>query len=326
MRRLTWTIVFVAVAGLVLAYCRAANRDESSTAVPRPLTVAFLGDQGAGEKARRVLQLIKAEGAELVLAQGDLGYGKPPEKWDAMVTEVLGADFPYFATIGNHDVRHWRGEDGYQVRLQARLDRIEGARCTGDLGVRAVCSYRGLTFIQSGIGTLPDRPDEPDHIAFLKDQLARSEGPWLVCSWHKNQREMQLGLKKDEVGWAAYEACREAGAIIATAHEHSYSRTHLMDSFQQKSVASTSSTLRISEGRTFAFVSGLGGRSIRAQERGGPWWAAVYTKNQKANYGALFCTFFENGELNRASCYFKDVDGAIPDRFDIINERQYHIG
>lgn len=324
MKRAAWTIIAVSVAAFVLAYCLAADRDGSG--VPRPLTVAFIGDQGAGESARRVLELIRAEGAELVLHQGDLGYGKPPAEWDALITDVFGADFPYFATIGNHDVHRWYGADGYQVRLQARLDRIEGAHCTGDLGVKAVCSYRGLTFIQSGIGTLPDRPDEPDHIAFLKEQLARSEGPWTVCSWHKDQREMQLGHKADEVGWAAYEACREAGAIIATAHEHSYSRTHLMDNFQRKSIASTASTLHISEGRTFAFVSGLGGRSIRAQERGGPWWAAVYTKVQKANYGALICTFFENGELDRASCYFKDLDGAVPDRFDIINERQYHMG
>ena len=43
---------------------------------------------------------------------------------------------------------------------------------------------------------------------------------WKICSRHKNQRAMQLGKKKDAVGWAAYEACREAGAIIATGQEY----------------------------------------------------------------------------------------------------------
>ena len=299
-----------------------ANEDVSSRGVvSRPLTVAFIGDQGMGKYARRVLELISAEGAEMVLHQGDLGYGEPPEKWDALITDVLGADFPYFATIGNHDVDDWYGADGYQAFLQARLDRIEAARCSGDLGVQAFCSYRGLFFIQSGIGTLPDEPDHPDHIAFLKAELTGSKAPWKVCSWHKVQREVQLGHKPDEVGWAAYEACREAGAIIATGHEHSYSRTHLIDDFKSMSVASSSSTLHISKGRTFAFVSGLGGHSIRDQDRDGEWWAAIYTEDQDANYGALFCTFFEGGDLNRTSCYFKDIDGSIPDRFDVISER-----
>ncbi len=47
--------------------------------------------------------------------------------------------------------------------------------------------------------------------------------------------------------------------------------------------------------------------------------ASVYTDDQGANFGALFCTFFVNGESNRASCYFKDIDGNVPDRFDLIS-------
>jgi len=93
-----------------------------------------------------------------------------------------------------------------------------------------------------------------------------------------------------------------------------------MDSFETLSVASTSRTLRIEKGKSFALVSGLGGRSIRDQDRDGNWWAAVYTTDQGANFGALFCTFFVDGEPNRASCYFKDIEGEVPDRFDIISD------
>jgi hypothetical protein len=206
--------------------------------------------------------------------------------------------------------------------LQTRLGRIEGARCSGNLGVRSACVYRGLFFILSGIGTIPDEPDDPDHIAFLQEELARSGAPWKICSWHRNQRLMQIGKKKDAVGWAAYETCREAGAIIATAHDHVYARTHLMDNFQTQSIASTSSTLRVGKGRTFAFVSGLGGKSIRRQRRDGSWWATVYTADQDADFGALFCTFPLAEESHKASCYFKDVEGTIPDRFDIIVVRE----
>ncbi len=119
-----------------------------------------------------------------------------------------------------------------------------------------------------------------------------------------------------------YEACRIGGGIIATGHEHSYSRTHLLDNFENQSVVSTSNTLTLEGGRTFAFVSGLAGRSIRPQNRyllNKPWWASIYTLTQGADYGALFCTFHIDDQPERANCYFKDISGNVPDDFDVIS-------
>ena len=105
---------------------------------------------------------------------------------------------------------------------------------------------------------------------------------------------MQVGYKGNEVGWELYEECRKAGAIIATGHEHSYSRTHLLSNMETQEIVSTSNRLELSKGNTFAFVSGTGGQGIRwgnttlAQKK---WWASVYTATQYANYGALFCIF-----------------------------------
>jgi hypothetical protein len=284
----------------------------------QPLTVAFIGDQGLGSKARAVLRLIRAEGADLVLHQGDLDYRNDPNAWDLLITEILGADFPVFASVGNHD-KSWYGPNGYQATLQARLNRIADATCSGDLGVRSACTFRGLFFILSGAGTIPNAPDDPDHVAYVRDQLAQTNAVWRICSWHKNQKLMQVGRKGDEVGWKPYETCREGGAIVATAHEHSYSRTHLMDNFETQSIASTSNTLVVEEGKSFVVVSALGGNSIRRQRRDDPWWASVYTRDQDANFGALFCEFFVDGEPNRASCFFKDIDGNVPDRFELIS-------
>jgi len=118
------------------------------------VTVAFIGDQGSGRNARSVLRLIKAEGADLVLHQGDFDYGNDPDGWDSFITEILGADFPYFAAVGNHDTKRWFGPNGYQAKLQKRLSRISGVRCIGELGVRSACHYRGLFFILSGAGTI----------------------------------------------------------------------------------------------------------------------------------------------------------------------------
>jgi hypothetical protein len=284
---------------------------------PGSVTVAFFGDQGLSDNARAVLRMVVEENADLVLHQGDLDYADDPVAWDAMVTEELGADFPYFASIGNHDSRAWDGPDGYQAKLQARLDRVEGASCIGELGIKAACTYDGLFIILSAAGWVPREPDNPEHIAFIQEQLAASDATWEICSWHMNQTEMQVGRKRDAVGWGPYRACREAGAIIVTGHEHSYSRTHLMDSFEKLSVASTSDTLVIEEGQSFVVVTGTGGQEVRPQFREGDWWASIYTSDQEALPGALFCTFRAGGEPDRAGCYFKNIAGEIIDQFEL---------
>ena len=194
----------------------------------------------------------------MVLHQGDFDYQDDPEAWDQQINDVLGMDFPYFASVGNHDVLAF---EGYQRKLQERLGRVDGATCTGDLGVNSACSYGGLFFILSGVGTLGT-----DHGTFIRDQLAADNSIWRICSWHKNQRLMQVGYKIAEVGWENYEECRNGGAIVATGHEHSYARTYLMDGFETQSIASTSSTLKIEKGKTFAFVSGLGGAQHQGSE------------------------------------------------------------
>ena len=286
--------------------------------VPPDFKVAFIGDQGLNRASRSVLRMIKDEGADMVLHQGDFDYQDNPDLWDQQINQVLGDDFPYFASIGNHDVLAW---ENYQRKLEARLARISGARCTGDLGVNSSCTYKGLFFVLSGVGTRGS-----GHVSFIKEALASPEAReslWRICSWHTNQRLMQVGSKGDQVGWEPYEECRKGGAIIATGHEHSYSRTHLMDSFDPQVIASAVSPLRIARGQSFAFVSGLGGQSIRGQDdqlAAKPWWAAVHTSAKGADYGALFCTFNHNGVENRAHCYFKDLNGVIADEFEVIAE------
>jgi hypothetical protein len=278
-----------------------------------PVKAAFIGDQGLGGDAEATLQLIKDEGADLIVHQGDFDYDDDPQAWDGQITSILSDDFPYFASVGNHD-NCCISE--YQQVLQARLDKAPEASCEGELIVQTTCTFRGLYMVF----TAPDVVADGDTVyaPYIRDQLAKSDAIWKICSWHKNMSAMQVGGKDDEAGWGVYEECRKGGAFVATGHEHSYSRTHLMSSFESQTVASTSSTLVIERGKSFAFVSGLGGNSIRDQQRGGDWWAAIYTSTQGANFGALFCTFFA-GAPDRASCYFKDIDGNVPDAFDLIS-------
>ena len=238
-----------------------------------------------------------------------------------MLDRKLGTSFPVFAVVGNHDALHFRGNGGYQDVLADRLDRI-GIPWTGDLGIQSSLEFKGIQIVSVAPGLFG--AGNGYHDLYIRDQLARSDAIWRIAQWHVLMEKMNVGEKGDESGWGVYEQSRRAGAIVATAHEHSYSRTHLMRDFQSQQVASTSDTLRIApddpntttdEGRSFAFVSGLGGRSVREQLRGGSWWASIYTADQGASSGALFGVFNFEGNPRRARFYFKDIDGQVPDEF-----------
>lgn len=279
-------------------------------AAPDPnFKVAFFGDQGLNVNSRAVLQLVKNEGAAMVLQLGDFDYSDNPAAWDQQTTDILGADFPLFAVIGNHDLAQW---SGYQQKLQERLARIPDATCTGNLGVQATCRYRGLHFLTVAPGITGS-----GHDTYLRDQLAADNAIWSICAWHKNQRLMQVGNKTDETGWGVYEECRKGGGLVATAHEHSYERTHLLSNFQTQAIASTASTLVLEKDKSLVFVSGLGGQSIRPQLLSGAWWASIDTSTQGATYGALFCTFNIDGDPGKANCEFKNINGQVIDQFEL---------
>ena len=312
MSRWKYNIVFLLLTILVVdSVC--AQTSSPASEIPSNFKIAFIGDQGLGKDAEAVLRLIKSEGAQAVLHQGDFDYTKDPDAWNTQINKILGADFPYFASIGNHDTKNWNGKTGYQQYLKIRLNRL-GIIWDGDLGVKSSIKYKGIFIIQVSPGDVGFY-----HAAYIREQLAEDKSIWRICCWHRNMRLMQVGWKKDDTGWGVYEEARKGGAIIATAHDHSYGRTYLMSSFINQTVDSYSNTMTLTEGKSFVFLSGLGGKSIYDQELDGPWWAKIYTKTQGATYGALFGVFNVNGAPNKATFYFKNIKGEIIDRFDVIS-------
>ncbi len=290
-----------------------AQTTAPSSETPPDFKMAFIGDQGLGKDAEEVLRLIKSEGAQAIVHLGDFDHTDNPAAWDAQINNILGADFPYFACVGNHDAKKWYGEFGYQYYLKNRLNRLK-IEWNGDLGVKSSIQYKGIFIVLISPGIMENR-----HSVYIRDQLAADKSLWRICSWHENMKLMQVDGKKDETGWDVYEEARKGGAIIATAHDHSYARTYLMSNFINQTIASQSNTLNIEKGKTFAFISGLGGASIYPQEIDGPWWAKIYTSNQHATYGALFGVFNDSGVPNKATFYFKNIKGEIVDRFDVIS-------
>lgn len=285
----------------------------SSVASAAAVKVAFVGDQGVGENAQAVLSLIASEGTDLLLIQGDLGYDdNTAALWEANLDNALGADFPVLTVVGNHENYEW---PIYQNLIQQRIDRVDSLSCTGEAGVKAACRFANIDIVQvaPGIREVEGVSPDADYAQFIASSFADSGARWRICSWHKNQEAMQTGAKSNATGWAVYDACLNAGAMVALAHEHAYSRTYLLSDFETQSVIHKSNEMALQSGQSFAFVSGLGGWQVRPQLRGGDWWASIYTATQGATHGALFCSF----EEATAECYFKAIDGAVPDQFSL---------
>jgi len=303
------------------------------------LKVAFLGDQGDNSNTIAVLRQVKAEGAHFLVILGDFDYSSDPNAFDDNLVTGLGADFPVFAAAGNHDVDAW---PGYKTKLTTRLAKIAGAKCTGEYGQKMSCTYNGLFFILSAIGTMGTRSE---HEAYIRDQLTTDKSIWRVCAWHKNQHDMQIGGKTDEVGWPAYQICQNNGALVMTGHEHSYSRTKTLNAVgdRTKGHGAIGEFAKLvvkagAPGNTFVTVSGLGGVDIRDFEATShaddTWWASWYAINghlkhgtrlttasgSGVGYGATFVTFNVDGDPKKARGYFKNLRGVEIDSYEVRRE------
>ena len=281
------------------------------------LKIGFIGDTHTGTNFRKVLNLVKNEGAQAVVVQGDMSYSANPNTWWSDVESVLGTSFPIFLSRGNHDDSSW---SGYLTKANQHLG--GATRVSGAHDANYKTTFRGLVIATIRRG---------DGASRINSLLQGDNHVWKVCQWHENQQAMQVGGKGDEMGWEVYEACRAQGAIVQTGHEHSYSRTKTLTSISSRIVDSSCSgaaSLCVGPGRTFVTVSGLGGHSVRAQTRCLPStppygcngeWGSIYTSNQNATYGAQFIVF-NAGAPKVATGYFKDIEGDTIDVFSITHD------
>ncbi len=303
--------ILIAVLILFILVFRLPSGTIAATPTSANLKVAFIGDSGEGSEFQKVLNLIKSEKAEIVFHQGDFSYSDGPTTWANKINTTI-PDLIYLGSDGNHD--DW---DDYAPFFQQQI-----AKRQSELTVAGTVASANYAVTYKGLKVA--NIQEEGYTPFAKEQLQNADNIWKICGWHKNQTAMQIGSKEDERGWQLYEDCREAGALIITAHEHNYSRTKTLTNMTNQTIDSSCSSatqMCVSPGKTFAVVSGLGGQSIRNQDRcldgcKGEW-AKIYTSDQDAKSGALFIIFNYQGNPQKAHGYFKNVDGQIVDEFDI---------
>lgn len=300
------------------------------------LKIAVIGDSGDGKAFAKVIRLIQQEEADLVLHLGDFSYAKgPTADWLAAIDQ-LDPTIPYLGVDGNHD--DWRLYAPFFAE-QTQKPGVVVSHGSVKNGSYAV-TYGGLQIILN---------KEKGDAAFNQKVLQTDNHIWKICSWHQNRHDFQAGGKKDEVSLATYQGCINGGAIIATSHEHSYSRSYSLTDLSTAHYGAFGdpTTMQIAKGNpgsSFFFVSGLGGHSSRDYEafshNDDSWWATIYTSDRYCRatctaadfsgqdqyrdiyaytytWGALFIEFNVDGDPYKARAYFKNVAGDIIDEFTI---------
>jgi predicted phosphodiesterase len=291
--------------------------------VPANTKIAFLGDNN-----RYTLDLVVQERAEAVVHMGDFDYEDDADLFAEQIEDVLGATFPYYISLGNHDTDAWSDYHRYFYD-RYRASNMDD-ECIGDIGINHVCSYKGILLVGTAVGSCSY--SDSSHADYVDDVLSTYGSKWKFIHHHKNQKVYQLCTKSDETGYEILDVARQHGAIIATGHEHSYARTLSMTNYQTRQSVAGSFNPHVKIGQSFLFCSGLGGESIRDHcdnlENQAHWAATAagngctgYCTNEslETSYGVLFCTFNVGG-AGYTNCYFKDRNNRLFDNFNVTTE------
>ena len=313
-------VIIIVIFALIFSSNTEIENYEDRPSTYEEIKIAFIGDQGGSEFLSNdieVLKLIKNENVDLVIHQGDLGFEPAsPTEWDERISKYLGTDFLYVFSQGHHDQEIIWNE--YQEKMNERIEKNSNISCEGNLGVKSFCNYKDVYFTLMAPG---EYTSDSDFELYVENKFSESDSFWKICSMHNELTAMEAEKKSGKTGMEVFEACKNAGAIIATGHLHFYSRTGNIVEFTDSKKYVTDpewnklNKLKTSYGSSFIFISGLGGSPISGQIY--DEWPINYSSAQNATYGGLFCTFNAGGQPNKAFCYFKDIDERIIDEFTI---------
>lgn len=172
-----------------------ASKIDPLEAMPVNLTVVMFADSTVTANARLVFNMSIREQPDLILHAGDFDYLGSPAQWESFLNSTIGPSYPFFAAVGNHDDPNYYSENGYQQDALKRLKGVNGdLHCLGDLGVKTVCTWKGLTFVLAAPGT-----EGTYHANFIEASFGVFRSKWNIAVWHKVIIYSQKNEKRKEI-------------------------------------------------------------------------------------------------------------------------------
>lgn len=212
----------------------AAPADVGAAASPGELHVTAAGDYGAGPQSRAVLGLIGSLAPDLNLALGDLSYGAVggEQAWCDLVTQHVGAGFPFELLAGNHEANGLNGNiNDFSSCLPNQLPGLVGTYGrqwyvdvpAQDPLVRFVMISPGLTFPE-GLASYAAGSPRYAWTAAAIDGARTAQIPWVVVGSHTPC--LSMGQYPCDMGPDLLNLLLDSGVdLVLHGHEHLYQRT-----------------------------------------------------------------------------------------------------
>jgi hypothetical protein len=324
------------------------NRNTPVTPNESEITFAFISNTGTTNQTEQVTNLIKNEEVQAVVHLGNFDLSSNPQAFKKQIEENFDPDFPYFYTAGDHDLTNdsWRQgcSNPQGCYAQDFIDRLELTKTTVDYRTDAgLVSPTGSDDYSAVLGDVklvnlglapdlnqtsaPADQDDNLELKFIKASFENENSPWKLCLW--NQPISKVADQGQITNWAAYDECRQQGAIIVTADDFNYARSKTISDFETLKIAqdwTQPGRVTVNPGQTIVVQSGLGGLGVKTQNKceqiSFPFgcqdeWANLYSANQQARSGVLFITFNWQGDSSKARGYFKNINNQVVDDFTI---------
>lgn len=316
----------------------------------KELIVALLGDTGAGSSFGSVLKLVAAERANVVMINGDFGYGSSASTWKKRLTESIDTEkHLVIGSLGNHDVFE---KNNYISAFESFRTSSNGlkVKCTGTPGITTghdiiivdeQCTFGNVSIASSGIGQVLTE-------SYLEERLENKlfkmpADNWKLVGYHFTLGSMNPGIKGTQSTAKFFDLIRQFGAIGVQAHTHSVMASCPISSPFTSGSAIPKCSPNFGKDLEDRFV--LPGTGIyldsslvkEARTRGrcrtpnsadckhmvdlisaeGYTRSDGTTLTNLADAGALFIIFNEGGDSKKASAYFKTIDGQTVFKFSI---------
>lgn len=293
----------------------------------KEVKIVFTGDMDERDDETHALwEMIWDEKVDAVVLQGDLSYSDDPGKAISLIDAQLNnSSIPIFGAIGHHedllDLQNNKYSPGrewpiYKKSFLARVANNPKAACSGDYGINSICTYDNISVALSGVSV-----QGSNHANYIRANFSSTDDGWKICAFHNSDW-------RDNETRSVMEECRKQGALVMVAHDHSYGRTHVLNSFASLDVVDKTSPYTIDKGKTLMAITGLGGegrsdllanQDYTVFNTADSPFASTWLNKDRATAGALFCTFNKGGVVNKASCAFKSIAGKTIDSFEILN-------